>query len=585
MNKRIVSICFSTIIALTLSTQTGFASFSDISESHFYKDAIEFLQDAGVVKGYDDGTFRPDNLISKAEFLKMAFNQSGYAPPERLYKTPFRDVDPGSYYSAFVKKGLEMDIINFNPETPIYLPASPISRIEAIKMIMKIKGIPTPYVSEKTGSLFEDIESSSPDFHIIHSAEKTNIFISTEFPLFLPHRSLKRGEAAELIYLADQYAQSLNFIAPHQLTSLQDENVPTDLSQNSKFPLFVNVWNKIHSDYLHTEQLDDNKLVYGAISGMVQSLKDPHSIYKNPDQASDLTNIIEGNYEGIGIAIDLYEEKVLIISVFEGSPAQEAGLEPGDIIERIDRKDIIDYTVEEVVNAIKGPAGTTVMLTVNRDGTKITKEIKRQNIQMDTVLFQAKQVDIPEEIEYISIQQFTENTGREFDNVLSRILESEPKGLIIDLRDNPGGYTSSTFEVLGRFIPEGNVIAKIKMGGLIFIQDSFGDGKLNNMPIAVLVNSRTASAAEIMAGALQDYEVATIIGDTTFGKGTVQEVNIFTDGSLLKLTIAQWLTPNDRDINHKGLTPDILIKETKNDVLGEGDTQLQKAIEELQKQI
>lgn len=515
----------------------------------------------------------------------MAFNQSGYTPPEKLYKTPFTDVNPGIYFAPYIKKALEMGIISFNPEVPIFLPASPINRLEAIKIIIEIKGIPTPYVSENTESIFSDIQNDRSDFNIIHSAEKSGVYLTDNFPMFLPGRSLKRGEAAELIYKANQYSQSLNFIPTHYSTNPDETNIPSNLSLNSKFPLFLNVWDKIHQDFIHNDEIDDTKLVYGAINGMVQSLKDPYSVYKNPDEAKDLTQAIEGNYEGIGIALDVFENQFIIISVFEGSPALEAGLEPGDIIEKIDQKAVKGYSIEEVITAIKGPSGTKVNMTIKRDGQSISKEITRKNIVMDTVLLQAKTVEIPESMGYISIQQFTESTGREFDAVLNQILAGDPKGLIIDLRDNPGGYVSSVHEVLSRFVPRGKTINNIQIGNMIIEQYSDGDGKLENMPLVVLINDRTASSAEIMAGALQDYKIGKLVGVTTFGKGTVQEVNVYNDGSLLKLSIAKWLTPLLQDVDKKGLFPDIVVKETKDDVIGDGDTQLAGAIAELAKLI
>ena len=216
----------------------------------------------------------------------------------------------------------------------------------------------------------------------------------------------------------------------------------------------------------------------------------------------------------------------------------------------------------------------------------LSYKITRKAISMDTVLVEGA-INIPKNIGYIAIYQFTNSTASDFKKLLDGAMAENPDGLILDLRDNPGGYVSSAYEVLDSFVPKGEIIVKTNFKGNVINEPSNGpqETKTIKIPIVVLVNKYTASAAEIVAGALQDHKIATIIGEKTYGKGTMQEVNMYTDGSLFKMSIAEWLTPNNNKVNHLGIVPDITVIKTKDDALGKTDSILQRGITELKKQL
>ncbi len=549
-----------------------------------------YLYENGLVDGYDDGTFKPNALVSKAEFLKMLFNHVGYQPREGFYETPFTDVGSGYWFAPYVKKALEMDLIRVNKDWPVFLGASPVERIEGLKMLMPLEGIPTPYTDE-TATIFNDISPDYEYFRIVKGAEKSGIFVEEENPVFFPGGLLTRGDVAELLYKTAKYKEeNPDVIAPTIEIDLSDpafivEESQQDLLSNEKFPVFVSVWNKINDQYLYKENLDDDQLIYGAIDGMVDSLDDPYSLFQEPELADDMWDTLEGNYEGIGTVIDTYDEQFIIIGVINDSPADNAGVKAGDLIVSIDGKTFNTNEIDKMIDAIKGPAGTSVELKIDRDSKIITFDINREKITLDTVLLEANATEVPSSLGYIAIYQFTDSTTAEFDTILTETMANDPKGLIIDLRDNPGGYVDSALDILGYFFKKGETVAKLKIADQYFNEESPGAGTLKDMPVVVLVNENTASAAEIVAAALQEKKSATLIGQQTYGKGTVQEVNIYTDGSLLKLSIAKWLTADGNDIDHLGIKPTIEVVATKDDAIGKTDTQLQKAIDELESMI
>jgi carboxyl-terminal processing protease len=553
-------------------------AFSDVDQKNPRYSAIEYLFEKGIVKGYEDGSFRPDQYVSRAEFYKMAFENAGYKPPQWLYKTFFHDVPKDSWFAPYVENALNMGLIQYNPDYLFFMPANQVSHIEAIRIILPIQGIPTPLTSNIEASSFKDIDKNYTYHYLINAAQKSGIYLKNQNGYFIPNKPLTRGETAELIYKASQYkwANDLPIIEIELNNPIIDSD--NTLINNTKFPIMVNVWNKINEQYLNIGTISQDELVYGAINGMVNALSDPYSKFENPKTAQDLQNSLDGTYEGIGTVLDSFNGQFIIIAVFEGSPAQTAGVKPGDIITKIDDTDLSSFTIEQVLDLIKGRAGTTVKLTIKRDTQVMNFSITRKKITMDTVLLQANTVEIPSDIGYIAIYQFTNGTIGTFKNILESTMKENPKGLILDLRDNPGGYVQSAYDVIGMFIPSGETIAKIQSSSSIYEAKSTGSGKYSDTPIIILVNEHTASAAEIVAGALQQKTGAKLVGKRTYGKGTVQEVNVYTDGSMLKLSVAKWLTPNNYSVDKVGLKPDHEVLETLDDVLGTTDTQLQKAI-------
>jgi len=345
------------------------------------------------------------------------------------------------------------------------------------------------------------------------------------------------------------------------------------------FSLFWETWNVLKEKFYQPEKFDTQKMTEGAISGMVKSLGDPYTSFFNPQETKEFFEEALGTFEGIGIEIDKKKEELVVIAPLEGTPAKRAGIRAGDKILKIDDKETVDLSLEEAVKLIRGPKGTEVKLTISRGDWKEPKEFKisRALIKIPSLKWELKEDDIV----YLKLYQFFDRTGDDFRKSAIEILNSPAKKIILDLRNNPGGYLEVAREISGWFL---------KRGDIVVIED-FGPGKEKNeykadgnekfldYPIVVLINQGSASASEILAGALRDNRNVLLIGEKSFGKGSIQELEELRGGSSLKITIANWLTPKGQLITDKGLEPDIKVEMSEEDYEQDRDPQLEKALE------
>ncbi|MCX6764689.1 MAG: S41 family peptidase [Candidatus Nealsonbacteria bacterium] len=344
------------------------------------------------------------------------------------------------------------------------------------------------------------------------------------------------------------------------------------------FSLFWETWQKVEQKFIEPEKIDVQKMVYGAISGMLNSLKDPYTVFFDPKTSKTFSEDISGKFEGVGMEIGRKNDELKVISPLEGTPAQKAGLRPGDIILEIDGTSTSGMSVEEAVDLIRGPKGTEVTLNIFRDSWKETKKITvaRAIIEIPSLKWELKENDIV----YIKIFNFTEKSKDDFDKAAFQILKTSGKKIVLDLRNNPGGYLDRAQDIAGWFLKRGEIVTiEDKRGDEKTEYKSQGDGYFANYPIVCLINEGSASAAEILAGALRDNLGIKLIGKKSFGKGTVQELIHLSNDSDLKITIAKWLTPKGESINDVGLKPDIEVDLTEDDYKNEKDPQLDKAIE------
>lgn len=346
--------------------------------------------------------------------------------------------------------------------------------------------------------------------------------------------------------------------------------------------LFWEAFGVVQNNFLKTEVLDDKKeLVYGAIRGLVYALDDPYTVFMDPSENEEFKDSLLGQLEGIGAELTMKEGLLTVVSPLKNSPAAIAGLQPGDIIIQIDGEDNAKLTLEQSVMKIRGLKGTTVTLTVVREGEAEPFDIPiiRDVINIESVDWEMKE----DSIAYISINQFGDNTVQEFQNAIGEILLKEPKGLILDVRFNSGGYLDAAVKMASEFLEEDKIVVTIKKrngnGHEVYHTDS--GGRMLNIPMVVLINKGSASAAEILAGSLQDYERAHLIGEASFGKATVQEVDPLSDGSSIRVTIAQWYTVSDKDISETGIVPDQEVKVEAEDYREKTDPQLDAAVEYL----
>jgi carboxyl-terminal processing protease len=359
------------------------------------------------------------------------------------------------------------------------------------------------------------------------------------------------------------------------VTPEQQEATPSELQ--TLFKPFWEAWNIVHERYVN-QPIDDVALMRGAIHGMMDALGDKQTFYMDPVVYKNETSSLAGEYEGIGAYVDLDGEYLTIISPIEGSPAEAAGLKPGDKVIAIDGVDMKGSTPEEARQKVLGPAGTQVKLTISREGEPQSLEftITRDRIVVPSVTGKM----LENNIGYIDINTFGDNTTSELNAALKQVLAQNPRGIIIDLRNNPGGYLTTAVDVASEFIDDGVVLYEQYGDGKRDTYNVHGNGSATDLPIVVLVNEGSASASEILAGALQDYGRATLVGVQSYGKGSVQQwVPLSDNEGAARVTIAKWLTPQERAIDGIGLTPDVYVPMTDEDFQAKRDPQLDTAME------
>lgn len=349
-------------------------------------------------------------------------------------------------------------------------------------------------------------------------------------------------------------------------------------NQNVDFSLFWKVMETLPQRYIDKSAIDGQKLLYGAISGMVKSLGDPYTAFLDPKQNEAVNDELSGSYEGVGIQIGFNKDKrLVVIAPLKGTPAETAGVKPKDLVLKIDTRDTFDMTLPEAVDLIRGRAGTKVKLVLLHEGEEKSyeKEIERAHIDVKSVELEFKEVK-GKQIAIVHVTRFGEKTDSEWDTAISQALDKKAGGIVVDVRNNPGGLLSSSVHLGSEFV-KGTIVKQQSGDGSTQALGADRVGRMLSTPIVVLINGGSASASEIFAGAIKDNKRGKVIGEKSFGKGTVQDVVNFAGGSSLHVTIAKWLTPNGSSIHGVGITPDI---EVKNETGNDKDLQLEKALEQ-----
>ena len=340
---------------------------------------------------------------------------------------------------------------------------------------------------------------------------------------------------------------------------------------------FNDAWKSIHDQYLN-QPVNDQKLMEGAIRGLLESLNDPYSAYMDPAEYESQSAPLEGEYTGIGAWVDTTGDLLVIMSPMPDSPAEQVGIMPGDIVIGIDGNDVTSLDPASVLKKILGPAGTTINLTIRRNEETLEFTVERAVIQVPSV--ESKMID--DEIGYIRLYNFGANSSDEVSDAYAELRKQGAEKLIFDLRNNSGGYVDSAVDITSFFIESGDILIEEWGDGSQKVYEHSGRSLDTKSPMVVLINEGSASASEIMAGALQDYGRAVLIGATSYGKGYIQIwdplPNVF---GAIRLTIARWLTPNGRQIQEEGLAPNISIDISEEDIETLTDSQLNRAIEYL----
>ena len=370
----------------------------------------------------------------------------------------------------------------------------------------------------------------------------------------------------------------------------KDSQIRSATTTPIDFEPFWKTWNAIEEKYVSNDGLSGQEMVWGAIEGLAKSLGDPYTVFFPPEEKKMFESQIQGNFEGVGMEIGMRNNALTVIAPLKGTPAQQAGIKTGDIILKIDEKPTMEMMLDEAVRLIRGQKGTKVILTIIRKGEEKTREINvvRDRIEIPVIETNGisqkenkeKYAAAEKEIFVIRLFNFNENALIAFRGALREMSLSGKNKLILDLRSNPGGYLEVAVDIASWWLSMGKIVAKEKFSdGREILYRSKGYGALQNIPTVILLNEGSASASEILAGALSEHGKATLVGEKTFGKGSVQELVPITEETFLKVTIARWLTPNGRSISEKGLEPDATVTITEKDEAEKRDPQMEKAVE------
>ena len=368
----------------------------------------------------------------------------------------------------------------------------------------------------------------------------------------------------------------------HPSVSVENKTPPENIDID--FKLFWDTWDLLTRRYLDKKEIDPQKLFYGAISGMVAAVGDPYTVFLPPEQQKSSKEELGGSFDGVGIQLGFDKEKhLVVIAPLDGTPAERAGVQAGDLILKIGAESTLPMNLPEAVNLIRGPKGSEVALTILKQGSQEPEEVKlmRETIVVKSVNLSIKQTKSGKDIAIIKLSRFGERTESEWVEVVSDLLAKSPDAIVLDIRNNPGGFLDGAVFIASEFLDGGDVVLQENNQKQRFPYKVNREGKLLKLPLMVLINKGSASASEIVAGALQDRKRAKLVGEKSFGKGTIQEAEDLPGGVGIHITTARWLTPNGRWVNDtEGLEPDIKVEISKDVVLEDlQDPQLDKALE------
>ncbi|MCX6807873.1 MAG: S41 family peptidase [Patescibacteria group bacterium] len=574
MKKIFSSVIISAFAVSLFAFPSATNAFLDVPSDSAYAPAVKWLEETKAV--YPGRYFNPDQLITRAEFSKMAILSAGISNPGFPQNAPASDVAQQIWFSPYVAKMIQWQALNIESDG-LFHPNATVTKAEAIKAGMIIWGIGVPHKIKDVETKFADVRADAWFAPYIYRANDLSLLEKNESNTVQPLKRLTRAEAAKLLYDFQSVAGNDLGQPAAEVPTINVEF--TTNSGNDYIDLLNSVWQTVESDYMYPEKVKDEKLGYGAISGLVQALDDPYSEFVPPSESEEFSMELEGKVTGIGAHVDMQDNQLVIVTPVPDSPAEKAGLQPHDIIIKVDDVDIAGMPKADSVKKIRGAVGTSVKITIRRPSTGQTLDfnIIRALIDEKTVTLNVK----PDNLALIRITQFTGDTLSEFQSVLTEMKGKmgTPRGIILDMRNNPGGYLESSLQIASYFMKKGEIITSTR--------DKYGskhdyvvdkDGELLGIPLVILVNDGSASAAEIVTGALSGNKHARVVGEKTYGKGTAQSVRGFDDGSILKITVAEWLLPNGGSINKNGIVPDVQIK---NDEKTEAvDEQLNRAIQE-----
>ena len=370
-------------------------------------------------------------------------------------------------------------------------------------------------------------------------------------------------------------------VAPQEAIFL---NTNTGTDREIDFSLFWRVWDLLKEKYIDHDTLDAKTLFYGAIDGMLAATGDPYTTFFSPKENREFKEDLSGSFDGIGAEMGIKNEILTVIAPLDDSPAARAGIQAGDRVLKINGESTGNLDIEEAVDKIRGPKGTKVILSIFRNGEE---EIREITVERDTIIVKSVKFEMRNGVALIRLSRFGDDTSSEFSGAVRQAVEQNARGVVLDLRNNPGGFLGTAIDLAGHFLPSGSVAVIEEHADKTRKElKTSGNGKLQTLPIVVLINEGSASASEILAGALKDNRGEVIlVGKKSFGKGSVQELIPVSSDTSVKITVAHWLTPKGSAINNVGIAPDIEVALERDKDNPEKDNQLDRAMEEIRKLI
>jgi len=562
---------FAVVATLILALPASVSAYSDISASDPDFEEIEFVEELGIFPG---SNFNPSETLTKGEFARAIVMAKGVDISGVEVLQPYNDV-PVSL-APYVELLRRANAVNYPIISKKFETDSNVALWQAVKIGMVYNGLPIANVFDvsefknNVGNLSENAVFAP----VISAAAKADLVDGNVSPF----RPLTRRKFAVLATNLEIVAQKFNEATGSLpgVIRVTDSGPKSNVLTPEQVEIFEDVFGRVLNDYVDKSEIEQEDLFYGSLEGLVGKLNDPFSVFQEPEVLEAFQDSLSNQVEGIGASIAIENGNLVIVSPLVGSPAEQAGLLPGDIIQKINGDDAGNLTLTKAVSKIKGRAGTKVTLTIVRGSSVFDVTITRAEISIPSVTVEVTSNDVA----IIKVNNFGIGASSSFNRAVDQLNLSAVDGIVLDLRNNPGGFLDSAISMADNFLDKGDVVVQV--------QDAEGDTEeffaskspaFSGIKTAVLINEGTASAAEILAVALKEHRVATLVGQTTYGKGTVQELVTYNDNSALKLTIAKWLTPFGAVIDKTGVTPDEFVTLSASDRSVGNDPQLNRALQ------